>query len=524
MQEELEDREQRFTQLAEATDQGFWLVGLYPERLLYINPAFARIWGVPEDDFYNGVRVGEARIIAEDRERIHTVFNEWLDGERPNYSVEYRIRRPDGQLRWVHDHGAKIYNGRGELYRVSGVVRDVTEQKRAEVILRDSEERYRLLAENSSDLIMRLDASGNCLYASPASRLLLGIDPREIKSSRIFAERVHPDDAPRLAGIREALAERGKTISFTARFRTAEGEYRSLDLQAKAVLQSFPALEPVDASEKKPPEPEVLLTVRDATDRVTAARRLRQREVDLAHADRISTMGQMAAELAHELNQPLFAIANFATVSTDALSQAGETDEHVGVAIGKAQHWLEEISRQARRAADVIRRVNSFVRKGEIDPSTFDLSECVRTLEPLLDVAARGHEATIRYELTEPLPAILADRTLIEQVIVNLVRNAAEAMNESPADQRQIVVSTYRDGNGVGLSVTDTGPGLDPEIAGRLFEPYFTTKENGSGMGLPICRGTVEAHHGNISASSNPHANADGSHGAQFRIWLPVVE
>ena len=521
MQEDLEDREQRFTQLAEATDQGFWLVGLKPERLLYVNPAFTRIWGVPEDVFYNGLRVGEESIVAEDRERIRTAFDEWLNGQRSSYSVEYRIRRPDGQLRWVHDHGAKIFSGRGELYRVSGIVRDVTEQKRAEVILRESEERYRLLAENSSDLIMRLDAAGNCLYASPASRLLLGIDPREIKSSHLFDERVHPDDAARLTGLRDALAERGKTISITARFRTAAGEYRSLDLQAKAVIQSMPAFESVDSPSQIPPEPEVLLTVRDATDRVTAARRLRQREVDLAHADRISTMGQMAAELAHELNQPLYAIANFATVSVDALSHASENSE---VAIGKAQHWLEEISRQARRAADVIRRVNSFVRKGELDPSTFDLSECVRTLEPLLEVAARGHEATIRYELTEPLPTILADRTLIEQVIVNLVRNSAEAMDESPADERQILVSTYRDGNGVGLAVTDTGPGLAPEVAGRLFEPYFTTKENGSGMGLPICRGTVEAHQGTINAASNPHINSDGSHGVQFRIWLPVVE
>ncbi|WP_254513282.1 PAS domain S-box protein [Anatilimnocola floriformis] len=520
MQADLEDREQRFTQLADATDQGFWLVGLNPERLLYVNPALTRMWGLSEDVFYNGVRVGESCIIAEDRERTRVAFDAWLSGERSNYNVEYRIRRPDGQLRWVHDHGAKIFNGRGELYRVSGIVRDVTEQKRAEVILRDSEERYRLLAENSSDLIMRLDADGLCLYASPASKLLLGIDPREIKSSRIFDERVHADDAPRLAGIREALAERGKTISLTARFRNATGEYRSLDLQAKAVLQAIPAWGAVDTASQKAPEFELLLTVRDATDRVAAARRLRQREVDLAHADRISTMGQMAAELAHELNQPLYAIANFATVSADALSHVGDSPE----ALGKAQHWLAEISRQARRAADVIRRVNSFVRKGELDPSTFDLTECVRTLEPLLEVAARGHEATIRYELTEPLPQILADRTLIEQVIVNLVRNSAEAMDEAPADERQILVSTYREGAGVGLSVTDTGPGLEPEVAERLFEPYFTTKENGSGMGLPICRGTVEAHQGTISAARNPQANTDGSHGAQFRIWLPVVE
>ncbi len=520
MQQQLQDRDERFNQLAEATDQGFWLVQLNPEKLLYVNPAFSRIWGVSEDVFFSGVRVGESYIVAEDFERVHNAFNNWLAGKQSSYDLEYRIRRPDGQIRWVHDHGAKIHNLKGQVHRVSGIVRDVTDQKRAEAILRESEERYRLLAENSSDLIMRIGEAG-VVYASPASRLLLGLEPHEIKDGHIFEKLVHPDDMQRLLGVRDVFIETSKTISVTARFRHVNGEYKTLDLQAKVMPTVASPLDAFAPSVATPPGKEVLLTVRDATDRVDAARRLRQREVDLAHADRMSTMGQMAAELAHELNQPLYAISNFASVSMDALSHAGQDP---AAAIGRAQHWLDEIARQSRRAADVIRRVNSFVRKGELDPSTFDLSTCVRALEPLLDVAARGHEATIRYELEEPLPAILADRTLIEQIIVNLVRNSAEAMEESPAGERNIVVRTYRENNGVGLSVSDSGPGLRPEVRARLFEPYFTTKPSGTGMGLPICRSTVEAHQGHIQAEANPVANSDGSHGAVFRIWLPVVE
>ncbi|QDU25243.1 Sensor protein FixL [Anatilimnocola aggregata] len=513
MQQELLDHDERFRQLAEATDQGFWLVDLMPERLLYVNPAFSHIWGVSQEALYAGVRVGFKQVIDEDRERVERALDEWLAGERKSYDVEYQIERPNGQRRWVQDHGAKIFNAAGQLYRISGIVRDITDQKRAEVILRESEERYRLLAENSSDLIMRLNRAGECLYASPASRLLLGLEPVEIKNGQIFDELVHPDDRPRLAAMREAFLWKGKPVSITARFRHSAGEYRSLDLQAKAVRDL------IGGSEQDVEATEVLITVRDATDRVDAARKLRQREADLAHADRMSTMGQMAAELAHELNQPLYAIANFSSASLGALGQNGEQAVE---GIDKARNWLGEIARQSRRAADVIRRINLFVRKGELDPSPFSLSECVRTLEPLLEVAARGHEATISYKLTEPMPAIQADRLLIEQVIVNLVRNAAEAMEDVPAGQRQIEIRTYLEAGGVGLSVSDTGPGMRPEMAEKVFEPYFTTKESGTGMGLAICRSTIEAHQGRISAESNPQPTVTGGHGALFRIWLPL--
>jgi PAS domain S-box-containing protein len=521
MEQAIQDRDERFRQLAEATDQGFWLIELNPERLLYVNPAFARIWGLPQDAFFSAPRVGESRIVPEDRGRIREHFNDWLADLRTSYNVEYRIQRPDGQQRWVHDHGAKIFDSHGKLYRVSGIVRDVTEQKRAEAILRESEVRYRLLAENSSDLIMRLNRQGVCLYASPASRLLLGLEPHEIKNERLFEELVHPDDAARLADLKRIFADGGKSTEFTARFRHASGEYRSLDLQAKVVAD--PTLVGNAAAEQAH---ELLLTVRDATDRITAARKLRQREADLAHADRMSTMGQMAAELAHELNQPLYAIANFAKASLGALPAPEPTaaESEVKPGIEKARGWLTDIDQQARRAADVIRRINMFVRKGEMDPSLFNLTECVRTLEPLLEVAARAHDATIRYDLAEPLPDIRADRLLIEQVIVNLVRNASEALEDVPAGERVIVIRTYREGTGAGLAVSDTGWGLRADTKERLFEPYFTTKESGTGMGLAICRSTIEAHQGKIFAERNPQPGPDGRHGAQFRVWLPVIE
>ena len=181
-----------------------------PERLLYVNPAFARIWGVAEDVFFSGIRVGESYVVPEDFDRVHNAFNDWLAGNQTSYNVEYRIRRPDGQIRWVHDHGAKIHNLQGEVHRVSGIVRDVTDQKRAEAILRESEERYRLLAENSSDLIMRIGSEG-VLYASPASKLLLGLETDESRDPRICEKLVHPAYSSRRFACRGFFSENSKT-------------------------------------------------------------------------------------------------------------------------------------------------------------------------------------------------------------------------------------------------------------------------------------------------------------------------
>jgi C4-dicarboxylate-specific signal transduction histidine kinase len=366
---------------------------------------------------------------------------------------------------------------------------------------------------------MRLNRQGVCLYASPASRLLLGMEPFEIKHLGLFSQIVHPDDAPRLSELNRMFTGAAQSVELTARFRHAAGDYRSLDVQAKVVGDLG-----INDDEAVGEAHELLVTVRDATDRIDAARKLRQREADLAHADRMSTMGQMAAELAHELNQPLYAIANFAKASLGTLEQRDAAGGDAAGGIDKVRKWLTDIHQQSRRAADVIRRINMFVRKGELDPSTFTLTECVRGLETLLEVAARAHEATIRYELLEPLPTIRADRLLIEQVIVNLVRNAAEAMEDVPAGERQITIRTYGERAGVGLAVSDTGFGFQADVAERVFEPYFTTKESGTGMGLAICRSTIEAHQGTIVGERNPLPGPGGRHGAQFRVWLPVAE
>ena len=498
----LRQSEERFRQLATSIDRGFWLIALDPERLLYVNPAFERIWGLPAEELYAVVRGGEKWIHPGDRKRIHERFDDWLAGHHDSFDVEYRIVRPDGTTRWVHDLGAKIFDERGKLIRASGVVRDITYQKTADQELRDSEARYRLLADHSSDLITRHAPDGRWRYLSPACQSILGYRPDELVGLDPF-EFVHPDDRGMcMLGLKN-LVETGRGPPTTYRVRRADGRYIWLETRGKAVFE--PGSHDVR---------EVVATSRDITDRIEAARALRQREAELAHAERLSTMGQMASELAHELNQPLYAINNFAEACLGKLDQQMPGEESP-----ELRRWLDQIARQARRAGDVIRRVTQFVRKGELDREVLDLNRCIRELSVLLEFGGRDKGISVAYELAERLPAVIADRVLIEQVLLNLVRNAADAMEDTPQRQRRIVIRTFADEQGhAGVAVSDAGSGVTPECMDRLFEPYFTTKADGTGMGLAICRSTIDAHNGRIWASNNPEG------GATFQFTLPPAQ
>ena len=327
----LRESEERFRQLASSIAEGFWLIGLDPERLLYINTAFEHIWGVPAAELYNTVRGGEMWIHPEHRAKVHEIFDDWLTGLCDSYDVEYRIVRPDGSTRWVHDHGARIYDEQGKFYRASGIVRDITERKLAEQAVRDSEARYRLLADHSSDMITRHDPSGRWLYLSPATRGLLGYAPEELLGGDPF-EHIHPDDRDRCRALLGEMLKTGRGTGATYRVRRVDGQYIWFESQARAVLDR-----------RTGEVTEIVATSRDVTERIEAYRQLRQREADLAHAERLSTMGEMAAEMAHELNQPLYAIANFAEASLGRLTQ------HVGnwTEPPDLRRWVEQIAQQA---------------------------------------------------------------------------------------------------------------------------------------------------------------------------------
>ncbi|HEX5102855.1 MAG TPA: PAS domain S-box protein, partial [Pirellulaceae bacterium] len=407
---------------------------------------------------------------------------------------ELALQMPGGKRHYRYV-SAPIVDG-SQIRGVVGVDIDVTEQRRAEQALRENEALFRLLAENSSDVISRHKPSGEWLYLSPAAKTLMQYDPAELVGRDPF-EFIHPDDHARAQAALMALIQTREPQSETFRIRRADGVYLWSETDGRVVLDERGEIV------------ELITTSRDITERIESSSKLRQREAELAQTGRLSAVGQMASEIAHEMNQPLYAIANFADASLTLLSQKP------GQADASLRRWLEQIAQQARRAGEVLRRITQFARKGEFHPAALDLNDVVRAVLAMLDLEIGQQNVEIRRDLAGKLPAVSGDRLLIEQVLVNLVRNALDALQAAQSGARIVTLRTRAEAEGVVLSVGDTGPGLSETQLARAFEPYFTTKSDGIGLGLAICRSTIEAHRGRIWVRNNPEG------GATFSIQLP---
>jgi two-component system sensor kinase FixL len=251
--------------------------------------------------------------------------------------------------------------------------------------------------------------------------------------------------------------------------------------------------------------------VRDLTERQQAEARLQELQNELVHVSRLTALGEMASALAHELNQPLSAIANYLKGSRTLLGREE-------VAVERIADAVERAATEALRAGDIIRRLRDFVARGETERTVESLPKLVEEASALALVGAKEHGIRVHYEFSPEIDLVLADKVQIQQVVLNLVRNAVDAMAETSSARRELAIGIAPAGDGMArVLVSDTGPGIAPEVAEQLFQPFITTKRTGMGVGLSICRTIVEAHGGRIGFGPRPGG------GTEFTFTLQRV-
>lgn len=252
--------------------------------------------------------------------------------------------------------------------------------------------------------------------------------------------------------------------------------------------------------------------VRDASNHVQVRENLLQHLSDLAHVSRLSTMGEMVAGLAHELNQPLYAISNYARACQE-ITRGGAADN------GELRELTDKLQAQSERAAEIMRRLRRFVARREPRRAPVDLNAMVREVQQLMLFHSHRFAVNLRLDLAEGLPPVSGDAILLEQILVNLVRNAFEALSEARSLNPLVTLSTAHDDDGmIVVTVADNGPGFKAVTHDQLFEAFYTTKEQGMGLGLVISRSIAEAHGGRLVAQSGVRE------GAIFRLTLPSQE
>lgn len=370
------------------------------------------------------------------------------------------------------------------------------ERKLAEDKLRKREESYRLLVENQTELILKLDTHGRVMFASPSY-----CDAFAATEEKLIGKHPNPEvseedrEIARLA--RAKLFHAPHNCGYEQRVMTRDG-WRWLAWSEKAVLDDAGA---------------VVSTVavgRDITERKRAEEQSRQHLQQLAHVTRLSSMGEMATAIAHEINQPLTSILSYAQACLRLL-QSGSADKE------EIKGAMQRVAAQAERAGDIVRHLRNFLRKDEGRAVTVDINYIVSEVLRLAQTDARQSGVAMKVQLADNLPAAVVDNIQIQQVILNLLRNGIDAINAGRGETREITVFTSLTGNGeIEVAVRDSGHGLDDELREKIFEAFFTTKPDGMGIGLSISRSIVESHGGRLSVESQPG-------GTTFRFTLPTA-
>jgi PAS domain S-box-containing protein len=417
------------------------------------------------------------------------------------FSYRYHFRVPNGEVRVVEGSSRAFYDEAGALTRTVGVLMNATEQEAREAELRGREAQLRTILDTVPDAMLVLDEQGLIHQFSAAAEALWGYGSDEVigRDSRMLS----PEDR---------LEQNATTLAYYF-----QNEHRITSAPIPGIGEAkdgrrFP-LELRIGLARVEGKPLLTIFARDITDRLAADERLSELSAELAHVTRLSAMSELAADLAHELNQPLSAAANF-LAAAQILIERGEDIERVGELLGLAND-------QTLRAGEIIRRLRAFMARGEVERRPESVEHTVREAVELVVVGTGQFRIRVEYDFDPQAEWMLADRIQIQQVLVNLLRNSVDALrNADPVSRLITLRSRSVVGGMVEIEVADTGPGLRDSVLRTLFSRFTTTKgeEGGMGIGLSISKRIIEAHGGELKAENRPEG------GSSFRFTVPAVQ
>ena len=495
----LRESEERLRLAQEAAGVGMWDLDI-PAARATCSEAYCRIYGLdPAGPGHQSLEEWIAQVHPEDRARAAAAAEAGIASGR--FECEYRIIRTDGGTKWLAARGMTIFGPDGRPRRFLGLAADVT-------ALRESELRLRLAIEGTGLCTWDYDRRTDEAIWSRGHFDAFGYPPQPNGRATwaMWRDAVHPEDWPRVQQTIEGCRD-GQRFRLVYRIRRAsDGAERWMESLGRGLEHLADAV----------PQRLIGITV-DVTEREATRARLQLVQAELLHVSRLGEAGVRASALAHELNQPLTASASAIQAARRMLARPGAA-RGPGIAPDVAEA-LELAATQTLRAGEIIRRLRDFVSRGEGDKRLEHLPGLIHEAVELATIGVRQHRVRVAVDVPADLPQVVADRIEIQQVVFNLVRNAVQAMAEATAtarSRRHLTVTAQVTGEEVEVAVADTGPGLPAGVAGRLFEPFVTTRRDGMGIGLSICRTIVEAHGGRLWAMPNPGG------GTVFRFTLPA--